>query len=148
MGAQTGGDCALFHLSGEPNPAPIQVKFKALQRQGFLNSYTVAMRKGNIGGIGIQTTAPGDHVLNEAYNHTSADPCNQFFGTLLPMDPLADVEGFVDTQIIPLTGNWLAPSEPFCTFAVQLSAVVRRTDGHNDGNTYHGPVEYFLGIEQ
>ena len=38
MGAQTGGDCALFDLNGEPNPAVLTVRFKATQDQGFLSS--------------------------------------------------------------------------------------------------------------
>ena len=47
MGSQTGGDCALFDLSGEPDPAKLTVRFKAVQDQGFLGSYAFTVRKGN-----------------------------------------------------------------------------------------------------
>ena len=147
MGSQNGGDCALFHLSGEPNPAVLTVKFKAAQSQGLLGSYGISVRKGNIGTVGI-TTSGASHAISGAYVHGGASPCNSFFGTLLPHDPSADIDGYVTAYIVPSSGNWLAESEPFCTFAVQLSLTIRRTDGHDDGHSDHGPIQYFLGIEQ
>ena len=120
MGSQTGGDCALFLLSGEPAPAVLMVTFKALQRQGFLNGYALAVRKGNVGNLAIKADPglghPASHAISGSYVHGGATPCNSFFGTMLGEDPTADVHDEVVAYIIPDTAsNWLTEAEPFCT---------------------------------
>ena len=55
-----------------------------------------------------------------------------FTGT--PNHPVADADGFVDVDIQPSNPQgWLAPDQPFCTFAVQLSTSMRVTNGKNSG---------------
>jgi hypothetical protein len=152
MGVQTGGDCALFGLSGEPNPAKLAVVFKAVQDQGFLGSYDLTVLKGNIGGFAIApTTGPGGEAsgaLSNSYTHGSSVNCGQLFGTQPPDEPLASASGYVTAYIVPASGNWLDPGQPFCTFSVNISAKMRRTNGYNSAEDGFGPVQYLLGIQQ
>ena len=119
MGTQTGGACALFCLSSEPVPAPLEVRFKAVQNQGFLQHYTLKVRKGNIGQVAITTTTgPMGEVsglLSQTYAHGSASPCNQLFGTRVPDEPQADpVTDYVTAYVIPQKG-WAGSSQlPVC----------------------------------
>jgi hypothetical protein len=152
MGIQTGGDCALFTLAGEPNPARLTVRFSAIQNQGFLGSYGLTVRKGNIGGFPIKTTTgPGGEasgVLSRAYTQGSAINCGQLFGTRPPNEPLADATDHVTAYIIPDSGNWLDVGQPFCTFSVNVAATMRRTNGYNSAEDSFGPKQYLLGIQQ
>ncbi len=152
MGAQTGGDCALFSLTGEPNPAKLSVLFKAVQEQGFLGSYNLTVRKGNIGGFAIAPTmgpaGEASGALSRAYTHGSALNCEQLFGTQPPDEPLSNAGDYVTAYIIPASGNWLEPGQPFCTFSVNVSATMRRTNGYNSAEDSFGPVQYLLGIQQ
>jgi hypothetical protein len=54
----------------------------------------------------------------------------------------------VTAYIIPASGNWLAPDQPFCTFSVNVGATMRRTNGYNSAEDSFGPVQYLLGIQQ
>lgn len=153
MGAQTGGACALFSLSGEPNPARLTVRFKAVQNQGLLGWYGLTVQKGNIGGFAIApTTGPSGELsgaLSGIYAHGSAVNCGQLFGTRPPDEPLADPAGYVTAYIVPSpSGNWLDPGQPFCTFSVNVGATMRRTNGYNSAEYSFGPVQYLLGIQQ
>jgi hypothetical protein len=152
MGSQDGGGCVLFHLSGEPNPAPLTVRFKAIQKQGFLNDYELWVRKGNLGKKPTKTTTgPGGETsgkLSNSYAHNSTSTsCNYLVGTRFPDDPVA-VGDYVTAYVIPDTGNWLSASEPFCTFAVKLDCWKRMTNGYNNAAYRYGPREYLLGISQ
>lgn len=152
MGSQTGGDCALFSLTGEPNPAVLKVRFKAIQNQGFLGSYNVSVRKGNIGGFSIATTTgpmgEASAALSGSYAHGSAVSCGQLVGTRPPGEPLADAADFATAYIVPAVGNWLEPGQPFCTFSVNVGATMRRTNGYNAAEDGFGPAQYLLGIQQ
>ena len=154
MGTQTGGECALFDLSGEPNPAKLTVRFKAVQHQGFLGSYALTVRKGNIIDPPFtitSTTGPAGEAsgkLSDSYTHGSAVNCGELFGTDLVDEPEADATDHVTAYIVPSSGNWLAPDQPFCTFSVNVSATMRRTNGYNSAEDGFGPVQYLLGIQQ
>src|SRR5690349_16313588 len=137
MGTQAGGDCALFDLSGEPNPAKLTVRFKAVQKEGFLGSYALSVRKGNSTPSFpiVPTTGPlgeASGKLSDSYTHGSAVNCGELFGTTLVDEPLADATDHVTAYIIPTTGgNWLAPDQRFCTFQVNVHGTMRRTNGYN-----------------
>ena len=153
MGSQTGGDCALFDLSGEPDPAVLTVRFKAIQEQGFLGSYGLTVRKGNIGDFPIMTTTgpmgEASGALSRSYVHGSAAICGDLVGTRPPDEPLADPSDLVTAYIIPSpSGNWLSGTQTFCTFSVNVSATVRRTNGYNSAEDHYGPIQYLLGIQQ
>lgn len=152
MGTQVGDACALFHLSGEPDPAVLTVRFKAVQHQGFLNGYSLAVRKGNFPPpFGIASTfgpsGEAPRKIADAYSHVDAVSCARLFGTKLPHEPHADAANYVTAYIIPEKGNWLDPGQPFCTFAVSISASMRVTDGTNPAIAGAGPDTYLLGIE-
>jgi len=153
MGSQTGGECALFDLSGEPDPAKLTVRFKAVQKQGFLSSYELTVHKGNsINSFPIgSTTGPSGEAsgkLTDSYTHGSAVNCGELFGTTLVDEPLADTTDHVTAYIVPAKGNWLEPGQPFCTFQVNIGAKMRRTNGYNSAEDGFGPVQYLLGIQQ
>jgi hypothetical protein len=154
MGSQTGGDCALFSLTGEPAPAKLEVNFQAVQDNGFLGSYALSVRKGNIGGFPVvATTGPGGEAsgaLSGSYTHGTPPPCGQLFGTRVPDEPLADSTDHVTAYIVPdaPATNWLEPGQPFCTFSVNVSATMRRTNGFNSAEDSFGPRQYLLGIQQ
>jgi hypothetical protein len=153
MGSQAGGDCALFDLSGEPNPAVLTVRFKAKQDRGFLSSYSLSVKKGNIGDFPIKTTTgpmgEASGALSRSYTHGSATSCARLFGTRAPDEPLADGAGYVTAYIIPSpSGNWLAPGQTFCTFSVNVGANMRVTNGYNSADYGYGPDTYLLGIQE
>lgn len=139
MAGQTGGDCALFNLHGATNP-PMSVKFRALQLEGFLNSYALSVRKGNIGTIAIN----GPSFISGSYTHGADNPCNSFEGTFDVVSH--DAQGYVTANITAAgAGGWL-DGQPFCTFAIQVSCSTRITNGYTAGAGY-GPTEYLLGIQ-
>jgi hypothetical protein len=141
---QSGGDCALFTVPADQPNAPLTVQFRANQQNGFLNAYSLGVRKGNIGGVAVDGLGPG--AISDTYVHTSDVVCSQLEGTFA--DVTHDAQGYVVANIKPHTGNWLDANQPFCTFAVQLSCSVRRTNGYNDAVCGFGPTEYWLGIQK
>ncbi len=144
MLGQTGGDCALFTLPDNQLDAPITVRFKANQMQGFMNAYGVSVRKGNIGTFAISGTGPGN--ISGAYLHGDDLICSQFLGTL--DDPSSDPFGVVTANIEPAAGNWLEANQAFCTFAVNLGCSTRVTNGYNTAVNSYGPTQYLLGIQK
>jgi hypothetical protein len=141
---QAGGDCALFSLPPGQLNAPFTVRFKANQFEGFMNAYQLAVRKGNIGGFAITGTGPG--LISQQYVHGDDILCNQLEGTF--NDPTVDGFGFVIANLVPASGDWLTPEQPFCTFAVQLSCSTRVTNGYNTAVAGYGPTEYLLGLQK
>ncbi|HYW14469.1 MAG TPA: hypothetical protein VE871_21055, partial [Longimicrobium sp.] len=83
-------------------------------------------------------------AISGAYVHGSALACTPFHGT--GDQPSADADGYVVTEVTPTGGSWLPAGVPFCTFAVQVSASTRVTDGHH-ANVPYGPAQYLLGIQ-
>jgi len=143
----------LFDLTGEPNPAVITVRFKAVQNEGFLASYGLTVRKGNFGPPFLISTTTGplgeaSGALSNSYVHGGTTPCGELFGTRPPDEPLADASDYVTAYIIPTTGNWLAVDQTFCTFSLNVGASMRRTNGYNTSEDGFGPVQYLLGIQQ
>jgi hypothetical protein len=140
MGAQSGGDCALFNLHGASN-TPLTVRFRAVHPEGFMDSYGLNVQKGNAGSI----TIGGAHISG-AYVHGSDLSCNSYDGTL---DFTTAPTGYVQTDIAPpgVDGRWLQPDQPFCTFAIRLGCYIRVTNGYNSATASYGPIEYLLGIQ-
>lgn len=140
MGAQSGGDCALFDLGGSPG-APITVRWRATDVDGSMGSYALAMQRGNIGGIPI--TGSGA-ALSGAFPNASVPACAPYYGTANEVS--ADGAGFVETVITPTGGSWLPQGVPFCTFALWASGSVRVTNGYGSGSPFHSGL-YLLGIQ-
>ncbi len=141
MGGQPSDVCALFHLGGSLNTA-LTVRFRANQLEGFLQYYSVTMRKGNIGPFLVNNGGPG--MVTNTYNHTSDLNCNYLDGTF--NDPVHDPAGFVTVNLAPPV-RWLEEGQSYCTFDVQLSCATRITNGYNDAIYYYGPREFLLGIQ-
>ena len=142
MGAQSGGDCALFNLGGNPN-LPLTVRFHANQAERFMDFYGLSMRKGNIGGFPITDGGPG--LLSGAYVHGGDLVCSSFEGTF--DDPAHDGAGAVTVDLTASSGRWLEVGQPFCTFSVNVGCNVRITNGYNAASYSFGPKQYLLGIQ-
>jgi hypothetical protein len=138
-GTQSGGDCALFTLPA-PN-APLTVRWRADDDEGSLASYGLGVQRGNAGGLPVTGTGG---AISGAYVHGSALACTAFHGT--GDQPSADADGYVVTEVTPTGGSWLPAGVPFCTFAVQVGASTRVTDGYH-ANVGYGPAQYLLGIQ-
>lgn len=156
MGAQDGGDCALFELDPAHLDAPLTVRFKAKHGavvapaldSGFFGSYGLSVQKGNIGGVTLTAVnLPGDPsaLIAAEYVHGDNLACNTFDGTL--DDALVDGTGYVRIHMKPAAGGWLDPGQAFCTFAVGLGGSVRVTNGYSGYGDYWAQ-QYLLGIQQ
>ena len=128
LGTPADDDCTLLSLpEGDPN-APIFVKYKVENTDGFLESWALSVTRGNNNPVAV--TASG--VVPGSYPYTPPpfigfDPC-QFHGT---SDFPEDGNGDTVTQLVPASGNWLPAGKTFCAFAFTLTATDRVTDGRN-----------------
>jgi len=147
MGGATLGSCAKFKLpSGQPG-APLTVKFKADEAQGFLNGYSLRMNKGAIGGFAVTPPPAGVPFRENSYVHVDDVLCSAFRGTF--NDPTHDLAtGYVTIDLAPASGHWLESTENFCAFSIELVADVRRTDGYTGGVTPdYNAIPVLIGIE-
>jgi hypothetical protein len=146
MGLQTLGDCALLTLPAGQPAAPLTVRFKADQEEGFLDGYSLGVSKGASGAFAVAPPPPSTAPFRErAYVHGDDLACSSLRGTV--DDPTADpVTGYVTVDLTPSGGAWLAPSQPFCAFSVTLSASTRVTDGYGVFGTYSA-VPVLIGIQ-
>ncbi|MFZ5546896.1 MAG: hypothetical protein ACOZJZ_25385 [Pseudomonadota bacterium] len=125
MGSTTLGDCGLFVLSAPD--APLTVKHRAVDPEGFLHSWSLSVTRGNH--HPVSTVVVGG-VTPKAFN-AAATPCD-FTGTR--DEPTADVNDYVLTELKPNPlgadgPHWLPAGHNFCAFAFTLSASDRVTDG-------------------
>lgn len=126
MGGEPLGDCALFELD-RPD-APIAVRYRAVEPDGFLAGWRLAVTRGPQQPVPVVCTA-GAPV---AQRYPALPP--RFTGTLGL--PSSDEQGYVDSVLQPApdgTGrrHWLPEQRDFCTFAFTLSATDRVTDGRH-----------------
>jgi hypothetical protein len=141
------GNCALFTL---PTPsAPLRVRFRANQLNGFMGSYELYMQKGATGVFPVNPPPPaGAPFRTRAYVHGDNLLCNTFRGTL--DDPSYNFG--TNTVSVDLTPSalvgWLEATETFCAFAVRLTASVRITDGQSVFGPYNEPVPILIGIKK
>ena len=154
IGSATTNPCPLFTLTGsELTDATLNLKFKAVQRQGFLSWYTFSLTKCNTPNFPLEdvetdpTTDP--HPLNVQYA-PGLYACLGLYGTVFGVDVDADVSDFVAVKLNP-TGNtpWLNADETLSSFTLNLSAGVRRTDGHSAYYPVgYGPIQYNIVIQK
>jgi hypothetical protein len=72
--------------------------------------------------------------------------CN-FRGTIDDPHYGSPVANALTAEVGPASGNWLADTEVFCAFSINLSASVRVTDGQSIfGPYYSGPI--LIGIKK
>ena len=124
LGTPTDDDCTLLDLpEGDPD-APIFVKYRIDNPDGFLNSWALTVTRGN--NHPVTVTASG--VVPASYPAAGlADPC-QFHGSA---DFATDLDGNTVTQLAPTAGNWLPDGKTFCAFSFTLTATDRVTDGRS-----------------
>lgn len=133
-------DCALFTLPPDQPAAPIQISFRANQNEGFMASYELYMDKGSTGQFPIKS------VVSPSVKIDNSGSCG-FRGTVDEPNYGATVANELTVQVIPLTGNWLAPGQTFCAFSINLTSSVWVTDGQTIfGPYYTGPD--LIGIQQ
>jgi hypothetical protein len=127
MGTTTLDECALFELT-DPR-APLTLRYRAVDPEGFLHSWGLSVTRGNNHAVGV-SVASG--VMPKAYT-AAANPCD-FKGTRSEMS--ADPDDYVLTALQPTaTDTWLPAGVTFCAFAFTLTAQDRVTDGRA-GGTY------------
>jgi hypothetical protein len=128
--------------------ATLNLKFKALQRQGFLNSYNLSVTKCNSGNFPVVDVLPPGHAISEGFIPGGSLPCNELYGTMFGEDPAASFDDYVTVELNPTGATpWLDPGEIMSIFTLNLSAGVRRTDGRTSYPGY-GPVQYNLVIQR
>jgi len=126
----------------------LTVRFHAKHPEGQMDGYSLSVRKGNIGGFAVNGSGG---LLSKTYVPGGDTNCTLFFGT--PDDPVC-IDGLHVTSDLtpalappPADGRWLEPDQPFCTFAINLSCSVRKTNGYNDASYSAGTQTYLLGIQ-
>lgn len=148
IGTPTENPCPLFTLTGpELTNATLDLKFKAVQRQGFLDNYRLSLTKCNSPNFPVEDLATG-HPLNPVYSQIT--PCTGLYGTLFGVDVIADTEDYVAVALNP-TGSapWLDLGENVSSFTLNLRAHVRRTDGHSAQYPVHyGPRQYNFVVQR
>lgn len=124
MGATELGDCGLFVLSAPD--APLTVKHRAVDPEGFLHSWALGVTRGNNVPVAAMVTAGAQPKAFSA----APSPCD-FTGTR--DEPTADVNDYVLTTLQPSPAGtaWLPAGRNFCAFAFTLTAIDRVTDGRN-----------------
>lgn len=149
IGTATTNPCPLFVLT-EPEmvSATLNLKFLAVQRQGFLGSYNLSLTKCNTPNFPVEDLV-GAHVLNPVYV-PSAGSCAGLYGTLFGVDPAADSNDYVSVGLNPIGSTpWLEANESVSSFTLNLSASVRRTDGHSASYPVgYGPMQYNFVIKR
>ena len=148
IGTPTTNPCPLFTLTGpELVTATLNLKFKAVQRQGFLNNYTLSLTKCNAPGFPVEDLG-ASHPLRVDYVFGGGIPCEELYGTMFGADAGAALDDYVAVQLNPPGSNpWLEPDETLSSFTLNLSAGVRRTDGRYYYPGY-GPIQYNLVIQR
>jgi hypothetical protein len=156
IGTPTPNPCPLFTLTGpELITATLNLKFKAVQRQGFLNNYVLSVTKCNTPNFSVEDLGSA-HPLNVNYVPGSGLLCPtpaclvsfEPYGTVFGADTAAALDDYVSIQLNPTGSNpWLDPGETLSSFTLNLSAGVRRTDGRYYYPGY-GPIQYNLVIQR
>ena len=149
IGTVTSNPCPLFILT-EPElvDATLNLKFKAVQRQGFLGGYSLSLTKCNTPNFPVEDLTAA-HPLSPVYAPSSG-ACGSFYGTQFGVDVAADSNDYVAVSLNPLGSTpWLGATETVSSYTLNLSATVRRTDGHS---AYYpagyGPIQYNFVIKR
>ncbi|HEU4389501.1 MAG TPA: hypothetical protein VFV34_16980, partial [Blastocatellia bacterium] len=101
---QHGDECALFTVPATNPGAPMRVRFRANDRERFLNAYGVSIRKGNPppGAPAFNFAGTGPGAISGAYSHSDDLACSSFEGTF--DDPTHSITGSVTSDIVPGAG--------------------------------------------
>lgn len=158
------GECALFTLpvvnGTVVEGAGLTVKFKAVHKPasstGFMNNYGLSMAKGAGGFAFTPAAAPANFMapgildanINSGRNYVHGNDLNcitYFRGTI--NEAAADAEGYYTVTLLPASGHWLEPGQPFCAFGISLSGYLRLTNGES-GYPYFSGGQVLIGIQK
>lgn len=124
MGGMPQTECGLFEMTD--HSAPLTVRYRATDPEGFLQSWGLSVLKGNNHPFAV-TASAGSVALAKSHPADAPSACT-FTGT--SDEPTADADGYVETTLVPEGGgNWLTGGEQFCAFGFTLTAHDRVTDG-------------------
>jgi hypothetical protein len=150
-GPVTLGNCALFTLPPDQLAAPLEIMFRSNQNEGYMDTFKLYMDKGAMGDFPIVSVSPPPPtppllplpIITKPYG----GDCS-FQGTLGDPDYGTPNANVLTADVGPVPGkNWLADTEDFCAFSVNVWASVRITDGQSMfGPYYWGPI--LIGINK
>jgi hypothetical protein len=121
LGVEDPGECAYFQLPTAG--APLAVRFRATDTEGFMASYALNVYRGSNTSVPTRNQATG---LSVAASYQPVAPF-RFRGTL---EETLNPSGYVEINLEPTAGSWLASGVDFCAFSFELSAVDRKTNGY------------------
>lgn len=124
LGTPADDDCTLLTLPGGSLNAPIFIKYRVDNPDGFLEGWGLSVTRGNNHAVAVTPSG----VIPASYPASGLlHPC-QFHGT---PDFSMDADSNTVTQLVPAIGNWLPDGRTFCAFAFTLTANDRVTDGRD-----------------
>lgn len=112
-------ECAMYDLPEADSP--LDVRFKAVDTQGFMLGYSLSVFRGSNTSVPIVDSATSGPVSG-AYQDV---PPYRYQGTLE-----VSLDGWRVLQIEPASGNWLPSGRDFCAFSFELSVQDRTTNGY------------------
>jgi len=129
VGATGPTDCAIFDI--ESADMPFAVKFRVIDKEGFLKSYKLEVYRGPNFPVDTKDESTGLPIL-ESYGSLNPGRFNiysdRLFGT---KDMLAaDLNGYVEISVVPASGSWLPADREACCFSFELSSLDRVTTGY------------------
>lgn len=116
VGGTDPGECALLELPSVG--APLVVRYRVRDPEGFLRSFSLTVLRGSNHPVGIS-----GGLISGSYQNVAPF---RYEGT--PDEAGADLDGYVEVAVTPVTGDWLE-GHSFCAFAFSLGATDRTTDG-------------------
>lgn len=112
-------ECALYELPD--GNSPLSVRYKAVDEQGFMRNYSLVAYRGSNTPVPIVDTTTLSPI---AGSYENLFPY-RYGGTLD-----VSLDGWVETQIKPASGDWLPAGRDFCAFSFELYVRDRTTNGY------------------
>ncbi|XVJ66798.1 MAG: hypothetical protein HEQ40_11780 [Lacibacter sp.] len=143
--------CNLYKMTAAQMNTPLQLKFKASDKWGFMNDYALTMSKCP-SDVEVTVTSPvaitgnktGTIKIGNNPGNTDVGGCPGYTGTRGDFGE----PDFVTVEMQPsvAAGGWLQPAEEFAVISFNLTANMRRTNGYNSGleGTYQGSSTFYI----
>ncbi len=139
MGGVAPGECGLFEL---PSPnATLTARFRVHQPGGFVAVYNLEVWRGSATPVAVSDVVAPAQPLSLAYNEPTHG--DTFYGTYDAVGP--DIDGYVVAELQADAGAWLPAGKNFCSFAFEVYATRRSTDGYSLSGAQRMDIE-LVGI--
>jgi hypothetical protein len=112
-------ECAFYELPDADSA--LDVRYKAIDEQGFMRNYSLVAYRGSNTSVPIVDTLTLTPIA-AAYQDVAP---YRFGGTLD-----VSLDGWVEIQVQPASGNWLPAGRDFCAFSFELYVRDRTTNGY------------------